>query len=187
MREFSALSRVRVVADGGENVDRWRSSIWASESSAEHREGFAEALCQISRANGKLIMDEHASITLNSLVRAASDERSASRASAARGLGALAASSASVDGAASPYLSKLMPVLSKLLRDAVIEVRYAAVRALRVIIHAAGPSEMSVHFESFMNALAECGDRRTNRRRFVTRLNAPCTARSTYKTAQTKP
>jgi len=113
-------------------------------------------LCQISRANGKLIMDEHASMTLNSLVRAASDERSASRASAARGLGALAASSASVDGAASPYLSKLMPVLSKLLRDAVIEVRYAAARALRVIIHAAGPSEMSVHFESFMNVLAEC-------------------------------
>ena len=101
-------------------------------------------------------MNDHASITLNALVRAASDERPPSRAAAARGLGALAAISATTSGGASPYLSKLMPVLSKLLRDAVIEVRYAATRAFRVIIHAAGPSEMSIHFESFMNVLAEC-------------------------------
>ena len=151
-----ALSRAFAWSPTEERTSTLEKLNLGDASSAEHREGFAEALCQISRANGKLIMDEHASMTLNSLVRAASDERSASRASAARGLGALAASSASVDGAASPYLSKLMPVLSKLLRDAVIEVRYAAVRALRVIIHAAGPSEMSVHFESFMNVLAEC-------------------------------
>ena len=123
---------------------------------AEHREGVADALCQISRANGQVIMNDHASITLNALVRAASDERPPSRAAAARGLGALAAISATTSGGASPYLSKLMPVLSKLLRDAAIEVRYAATRAFRVIIHAAGPSEMSIHFESFMNVLAEC-------------------------------
>jgi len=151
-----AVSRAFAWSPAEERTSALEKLNLGDASSAEHREGIAEALCQISRANAKLIMEEHASMTLNSLVRAASDERSASRASAARGLGALAASSASVDGASSPYLSKLMPVLSKLLRDAVIEVRYAAVKALRVIIHAAGPSEMSVHFESFMNILAEC-------------------------------
>lgn len=128
----------------------------AEATSPEHREGISEALCQISRANAQMIMDEYSSVTLNALVRASADDRVPSRAAAARGLGALAAVSVSALGASSPYLAKLMPVLNKLLRDAVIEVRFAATRAIRVIIRAAGPSEMCPHFESFMPTLAEC-------------------------------
>lgn len=126
----------------------------SEDSTVEHREAAANALCHLSRANGNLIIENHASVTLNALVRAASDDRAPSRASAARGLGSLIATAASL-GKASQYLGKLMPVLSKLLRDAVIEVRFAGVRAIRVILHAAGSSEVSKHFEAFMSVLAE--------------------------------
>jgi len=144
--------------------------------SAEHRDGTAEALCQVARANAQLIMSEHASATLNALVRAASDERTSSKCSAARGLGALAAVSATASGAASPYLPKLLPVLTKLLRDATINVRFAATRALRVIIKAAGPSELVPFYDVFMPILAECavadksGDVRKQAERAVYRV-----------------
>lgn len=150
-----ALSRVFPWSPAEERSATLERLAFSEGRSAEHREAVSEALCQISRANGKLVMENHASMTLNALVRAASDDRALSRSSAARGLGALAATSASI-GASSQYLGKLMPVLSKLLRDAVIEVRYAATRAIRVILRAAGSSEVSNHFEAFMNVLAEC-------------------------------
>lgn len=145
-------------------------------SGCEHRQGTAEALCQISRANAALVMDEHASATLNALVRAAADDQSASKCAAARGLGALAGVSARELGASSPVLPKLLPVLTKLLRDATIDVRFAATRAIRVIIRSAGRSELSPFYDVFMPVLAECavadksGDVRKQAERAVYRV-----------------
>ena len=63
-----ALSRAFAWSPTEERTSTLEKLNLGDASSAEHREGFAEALCQISRANGKLIMDEHASITLDSRI-----------------------------------------------------------------------------------------------------------------------
>ena len=170
-----ALSRAFAWAPADERASSI-DALNAPASSGEHRQGTAEALCQIARANAKLVMDEHASSALNALVRAAGDDAAASKCAAARGLGALAGLSASELGASSPYLPKLLPVLTKLLRDATIDVRFAATRAIRVIVKSAGRSELAPFYDVFMPVLAECavadksGDVRKQAERAVYRV-----------------
>jgi len=97
----------------------------------EEREGRAAVLSAMARTSPELLLAAHAAPALNGLAKAAKDDRVPCRCAAARGLARLAVASAAQSGPACPYLPKLLPVLSRLLRDNGSEVREAAAGALK--------------------------------------------------------
>ena len=126
----------------------------------EEREARAAALGAMARTNPELFLASHAAPILNGLVKAAKDDRVPSRCAAARGLARLAVASAAQVGSACPYLPKLLPVLSRLLRDDGSEVREATSRALKRLCKE-HPEAVALHLGAFVPALADValGDR----------------------------
>jgi len=92
------------------------------------------------------------------------------RCAAARGLARLAVASAAQSGPACPYLPKLLPVLSRLLRDNGSEVREAAAGALKRLTKE-HPEAVAPHLGSFVPALADMavGDRSKEARHYADR------------------
>jgi hypothetical protein len=142
----------------------------AAGVNGEEREGRAVALSAMARTSPELILAAHAAPVLNGLVKAAKDDRVPSRCAAARGLARLAVASALQSGSSCPYLPKLLPVLSRLLRDDGSEVREATVRALKRLTKE-HPDAVAPHLDAFVPALADVavGDRSKEARYYADR------------------
>ena len=137
---------------------------------AETREGRAAALSAFARVSPELALASHAGPALNGLVRAARADSAAGRSAAALGMARLAIASALQSGAGCPYLPKLLPVMSKLLRDDDPETRVAAAAGLARLTREHSEAT-APHLGAFVPALADvaCGDKSKDARYYADR------------------
>ena len=137
---------------------------------AETREGRAAALSAFARVSPELALASHAGPALNGLVRAARADGAAGRSAAALGMARLAIASALQSGAGCPYLPKLLPVMSKLLRDDDPETRVAAAAGLARLTREHSEAT-APHLGAFVPALADvaCGDKSKDARYYADR------------------
>jgi HEAT repeat protein len=144
--------------------------LGSGDGDADEREGRALALSAIARTSPELVLASHAAPALNGLVKAGKDESTASRIAAARGLTRLAIASAAQVGSNCPYLPKLLPVLSRLLRDDQQDVREATTTTLKRLAKE-HPDALSPHLGAFVPALADvaAGDRSKEARYYADR------------------
>ena len=153
--------RVQLIDQLGEHDDG---------ADAETREGRAAALSAFARVSPELALAAHAGPALNGLVRAARGDGAAGRSAAALGMARLAVASALQSGAGCPYLPKLLPVMSKLLRDDDSGTREAAAAGLARLTRE-HPEATAPHLGAFVPALADvaCGDKSKDARYYADR------------------
>jgi len=125
------------------------------------REGKSKILSEFARLAPESILSspKDKATTLNSLAKCASDDLKSVKSNCAKGLGYLGEACVRVESASSETVSKILQVLTKLLRDASGDVRENSSKAIRSMIKCASLKDeiddVTIHFPIFLADLAE--------------------------------
>ena len=125
------------------------------------REGKSKILSEFARLAPESILSspKDKATTLNSLAKCASDDLKSVKSNCAKGLGYLGEACVRVESASSETVSKILQVLTKLLRDASGDVRANSSKAIRSMIKCASLKDeiddVTIHFPIFLADLAE--------------------------------